>query len=103
MTPLATGGVKSCRRAKDRHRRHYVFEPNDPTVYPIDRLFTWVIWQFPRLRENGFNGAVHPRWSDTAGIRPSSTEGARVMIYTQIKEPYPNPEAAAKCLDKVKA
>ncbi|MCA9867861.1 MAG: hypothetical protein KIS95_02245 [Anaerolineae bacterium] len=81
-----------------------IFEPNDPTVVPIDRLFTWVIWQFPRLRENGFNGAVHPPLVGH-GWYPAiiDAEGGQVMIYTQIKEPYPNPEGAAKYLDKVKA
>lgn len=79
------------------------FEPNDPTVVPIDRLFTWVIWQFPRLRENGFNGAVHPPQAGH-GWYPAiiDSENGQVTIYGQVKEPYTSPEAAAKYLDKVK-
>ena len=80
------------------------FESNEPTVVPIDRLFTWVIWQFPRLRENGFNGAVHPPQVGH-GWYPAiiDAEGGQVMIYGQVKEPYPSPEVAAKYLDKAGA
>ncbi len=80
------------------------FESNEPTVVPIDRLFTWVIWQFPRLRENGFNGAVHPPQAGH-GWYPAviDAEGGRVTIYGQVKEPYTSPEAAAKYLDKMKS
>ena len=77
------------------------FESNEPTVVPIGRLFTWVIWQFPRLRENGFNGAVHPPQAGH-GWYPAivDAKGGQVTIYGQIKEPYSSPESAAKYLDK---
>ncbi|MBP6017171.1 MAG: hypothetical protein KA586_10665 [Candidatus Promineofilum sp.] len=77
------------------------FESNEPTVVPISQLFTWVIWQFPRLRKNGFNGAVHPPQAGH-GWYPAivDAKGGHVTIYGQIKEPYPSPEVAAKYLDK---
>lgn len=80
------------------------FESNEPTVVPLARLFTWVVWQFPRVRDGGFNGAVHP--PDVGhGWYPAiinSAEG-HVKIFGQVKEPYPTPEAAVKYLERVKA
>lgn len=80
------------------------FEPNEPTVVPLARLFTWVVWQFPRVREDGFNGAVHPPETGH-GWYPAVINAAEghVRIYGQIKEPYPTPEAAAKYFEKAKA
>ena len=80
------------------------FETSEPTVVPISRLFTWVIWQFPRVREGGFSGAVHPP-SQGHGWYPAiiNSEAGQVTIYGQVKEPYPTPEAAAKYLDRAKS
>lgn len=74
---------------------------NEPTVVPIDRLFTWVIWQFPRPREGGFSGAVHPPEAGH-GWYPAliNAKGSQVTIYGQVPERFPSPEAASKHLDK---
>mgnify|MGYP000515231604 CR=1 FL=1 len=69
------------------------FETSEPTVVPISRLFTWVIWQFPRVREGGFS------WYPAI----INSEAGQVTIYGQVKEPYPTPEAAAKYLDRAKS
>ncbi len=77
------------------------FELNEPTAVPMDRLFNWVIWQFPRLRDGGFSGAVHPPEA-AHGWYPAliDAEGGRVIVYGFIKERFPSPEAAAKHLDR---
>lgn len=79
------------------------FESNEPTTVPLARLFTWVVWQFPRIREDGFNGAVHPPDAGH-GWYPAIINAAegQAKIFGQIKETYSTPEAAAKYLEKVK-
>lgn len=77
------------------------FETHEPTVVPIDRLYAWVIWQFPKLREGGFSGAVHPP-EIGHGWYPAivNAQEGRVIIYGQVKEAFPSPEAASKHLDQ---
>lgn len=77
------------------------FELNEPTAVPIDRLFTWVIWQFPRMRESGFSGAVHPPEAEH-GWYPAviDPDGRRVFIYGHVEERFSSPELAAKHLDR---
>ncbi|HEY1409490.1 MAG TPA: hypothetical protein VF434_11135 [Promineifilum sp.] len=75
---------------------------SEPTVVPIEQLFNWVIWQFPRIRTQGFTGAVHP--SDAGhGWYPAfiDHEMRKVIIFAHVTEPFPNPEAAAKHLDQL--
>lgn len=78
------------------------FETNEPTIVPIDRLYTWVIWQFPRSRDGGFSGAVHPP-EPGHGWYPALVDAAagQVTIFGHVKEAHPTPEAAAKHLDKI--
>lgn len=78
------------------------FEPNEPTIVPMSRLYTWVIWQFPRAREGGFSGAVHPP-EVGHGWYPAIVKAdlGQVIIYSQVKERFSTPEAAAKHLDKL--
>ena len=77
------------------------FEADELTVVPLNRLFAWVVWQFPRPREDGFNGAVHPPEADH-GWYPAIINSAKgnAKIFGHVKEPYPTPEAAAKQLEK---
>jgi len=78
------------------------FDPAAPTTVPVERLFSWVIWQFPRQRAGGFNGAVHPPDSSQswypAVINP---DGNQVHIFGHVREQFTTPEAAARHLDKV--
>lgn len=76
-------------------------ELNEPTAVPMERLFSWVIWQFPRTREGGFSGAVHPPEAQH-GWYPAviNSEGGQVLIYGHVVERFPTPEAAAKHLDR---
>lgn len=77
------------------------FNPDEPTAVPMSRLYTWVIWQFPRAREDGFSGAVHPP-EPGHGWYPAIVKAASglVLIYGHVKERYPSPEAAAKHIDR---
>jgi hypothetical protein len=77
------------------------FELDEPTAVPIERLFSWVIWQFPRPRKGGFSGAVHPPETQH-GWYPAVIDaaGGRVLIHGHVAERFPTPEAAAKHLDK---
>ena len=36
------------------------FALTGPTAVSLERLYTWVVWQFPRPRAGGYSGAVHP-------------------------------------------
>ena len=76
-------------------------DPAAPTPVPTERLYSWVIWQFPRQRAGGFHGAVHPPESgygwDPAVI---DSEGGGGHIFGHIREQFLTPEAAAKHLDK---
>ncbi len=77
------------------------FDPAEPTIVPADRLFTWVVWQFPRFRADGYSGAVHPP-EVGHGWYPAviDTATGQVSIFGHVKEPFSSPEAAAKHLDK---
>lgn len=77
------------------------FDPAAPTMVPVERLYYWVIWQFPRQRSGGFTGAVHPP-DRGHGWYPAviDPDGSQVHIFGHVKEQFPTPEAAAKHLDK---
>jgi len=78
-----------------------VFESGGPTVVALDRLYTWVVWQFPRVREGGFTGAVHPP-EPGHGWYPAliEPETGQVLVYGHVPERFPSPEAAARHLDR---
>jgi hypothetical protein len=80
------------------------FDTTEPTVVPAERLFTWVVWQFPRARSGGFSGAVHPS-EPGHGWYPAivDIESGQVIVYGHVKERFPTPEAAAKSLDQPKS
>jgi hypothetical protein len=79
------------------------FDLSAPTIVAIDRLFTWVVWQFPRARPGGFSGAVHPP-EPGHGWYPAiiDRDAGQVRVYGHVKERFPSPEAAAKHLDQAK-
>ncbi len=77
--------------------------PAEPTTVPVERLHTWVIWQFPRRRAGGFSGAVHPANPDY-GWYPAivNVEEGRVLVYGHVAESFPTPELAAKHIDQTR-
>ncbi|MBP9501342.1 MAG: hypothetical protein KBF17_04195 [Candidatus Promineofilum sp.] len=76
-------------------------DPAGPTSVPMDRLFAWVIWQFPRVRHGGYSGAIHPPEAGH-GWYPAvvNAEEGHVIIHGHVKEPFTSPEAASKHLDR---
>lgn len=72
-----------------------------PTVVPLDELHTWVVWQFPRPRPDGFSGAVHPP-EIGYGWYPAVVDAAsgQVRIYANVTDRFPSPETAARHLDQ---
>lgn len=77
------------------------FDPTGPTVVSLDKLHAWVVWQFPRPRPGGYSGAVHPSEPDH-GWYPAiiDTPAGQVLVFANVKERFPTPEAAAKHLDQ---
>ena len=78
------------------------FDLSAPTPVPLQRLHTWVVWQFPRLRPEGYSGAVHPPEAGY-GCYPAVIDALAnlVLVYANVKERFPTPEAAARHLDQV--
>ena len=72
-----------------------------PTTLTFGELYTWVIWQFPRKKDGGLCGAVHP---------PTTSEGwfpaiiynkdACVLVLAHLNESFTTPEAAAEYLNQ---
>jgi hypothetical protein len=76
-------------------------ETDKPTSVKLDKLFSWVVWQYPRRRKNGHSGAVHPPIPGF-GWFPAiiDADNGRVHIYGHIADQFPTPELAAKYLDQ---
>jgi hypothetical protein len=72
-----------------------------PTELPLQALFTWVIWQFPRKQGGGLLGAVRPPtakhgWFPAIIHNKSKT----VLVHGQVERPFSTPEAAADYFNK---
>jgi hypothetical protein len=76
-------------------------ETDKPTNVKLDRLYSWVVWQYPRQRKNGHSGAVHPPIPGF-GWFPAiiDADNGRVHIYAHLTDQFPTPELAAKHLDQ---
>ena len=78
------------------------FDLAGPTTVSLERLYTWVVWQFPRSRAGGYSGAVHPSEPEH-GWYPAVVDATagEVLVYAHVKQRFPSPEAAAKHLDQL--
>jgi len=76
-------------------------DPGAPTTLSFEELHTWVVWQFPRLRVGGYSGAVHPP-EVGHGWYPALIDATagQVLVYANVSERFPSPEAAARHLDQ---
>lgn len=84
------------------------FDTGGPTTMALDRLYMWIIWQFPRARSatageavfTGQSGAVHPTNAEY-GWFPAIIDAVagQVLVFANVPEPFISPEAAAKHLD----
>ena len=75
------------------------FSQNKPTELTFQELYSWVIWQFPRLHGKALHGAVHPPQA-RHGWLPALIEPdrARVAVFAHLDERFATPEAAAEAL-----
>lgn len=72
-----------------------------PTNVAMHRLFGWVIWQFPRLQEKGYQGAVRPPAAEQEWIPAIiRADESRVMVYGNAGKSYSTPEEAAEYFNK---
>ncbi len=71
-----------------------------PTELTLSDLYTWVIWQFPRPKGDGFCGAVKPPIANhswfPALIR---SRASRVLVYGHIDKEFTHPQDAADWLE----
>jgi hypothetical protein len=72
-----------------------------PTELPLQELFTWVIWQFPRKEGGGLLGAVRPPSSEY-GWFPAiiHNKNKTVMVHGHVERPFDSPEAAVDYFNK---
>lgn len=80
------------------------FSAHDPTEVALEKLYHWVIWQYPRRKGKGYYGAVRPPTPDE-GWYPAivHADQQRVLVYIHVPEPFPSPEAASKHLESLPA
>ena len=67
------------------------------TNIALHRLYGWVIWQFPRLRNNGYLAAIRPPLVDQEWI-PAIIRADRnqVKVYGNAGKKYATPEEAVE-------
>lgn len=66
-----------------------------PTAVSLDRLYTWVIWQFPRPAEGGYYGAVHPPQENHHWYPAIINANKKsVQIYAHLNTQFASPEDA---------
>lgn len=77
-----------------------LFNATGPTTVSLDKLYAWVVWQYPRLKSGGHSGAVHPPLADH-GWFPAIIDPAKqqVLIFAHLPKPFESPEMAAKFLE----
>ncbi len=70
-----------------------------PTKFTFADLYTWIIWQFPRLKNGRFYAAVHPPIEDH-GWFPAliNSKKKRLNVYAHLDKVFHTPEAAADFL-----
>lgn len=72
-----------------------------PTTLTFGELYTWVIWQFPRKKDGGLCGAVHPPTANQ-GWFPAiiHNKDKRVLVHAHLNESFTTPEAAVEYLNQ---
>lgn len=68
-----------------------------PTKLTYDELYTWVIWQFPKLKGDGLCGAVRPPIPDHHWY-PAIIylKEKKVDVYAHVGDEYDSPETASE-------
>jgi hypothetical protein len=66
-----------------------------PTNVALDKLYGWVIWQFPHAQKSGYQGAVRPPIADHEWIPAViRADKKRVRVYGNAGRTFPTPEEA---------
>ena len=67
-----------------------------PTNVALDKLYGWVVWQFPQAQRGGYQGAVRPPTDDHEWIPAViQADKKRVRIFGNAGQTFPTPEEAA--------
>lgn len=69
-----------------------------PTSFTYEDLYDWVIWQFPKIQEDGgLSGAVRPSIPDHEWY-PAIIflKEKKVVVYGHIEDKYSSPETASE-------
>ena len=71
-----------------------------PTVLTFRQLYTWVIWQFPQVKNNHLCGAVRPPIADHGWYAALIDTNRQVVhLFAHIDQLFDSPEEAAAYLN----
>ena len=71
-----------------------------PTEVTFDDLYEWVIWQYPRQKDGGLCGAVHPPLANHTWYPALIAYlDKKVLIYGHIDKLFRSPDEAAEWLE----
>ena len=71
-----------------------------PTNLTFDDLYTWVIWQFPRIKGGAMCGAVKPPIANHTWYPALITKHERlILVHGHINIEFSSPNEAADWLD----
>lgn len=69
---------------------------DSPTAVPLRTLYQWIVWQFPRLKDQQFCAAVRPPLPHAPWIPALIHSGEKVVqIFAHLDQKFDTPEAAA--------
>jgi hypothetical protein len=77
------------------------FHADRSTKLNTKKLFSWVVWQFPREGSGWQTAAVHPPLGGHGWYPAFIHLGkGRIKVYGHVAETFPTPEAAAATIKK---
>lgn len=88
--------------AKRREVESLQLRLDGPTDLSLDDLYTWVVWQFPRLKKSRLCGAVRPPIADHNWYPALiSRNDKRVSVYGHLDQDFETPAEAASWLENL--
>ncbi|RMG93943.1 MAG: hypothetical protein D6706_14520 [Chloroflexi bacterium] len=77
---------------------------NAPTELPLEKLYTWVIWQFPQPKSGGLCAAVHPPIANYGWIPAIVHKNKKcIHLFGHLEETFASPEDALAHLNSLEA
>lgn len=71
-----------------------------PTELSLDDLYTWAVWQFPKLKRTSLCGAVRPPIANHKWFPALiSRRDKRVAVYAHLEQEFDTPADAANWLE----